>query len=891
METNNPFRLTVIVAAIAYLAGSTALAQRSPCYGVATVTHRIDGHLAFGEPEEVNAWIIEPLDVNSDRPSGTDVMPDYTFPEFAVTADGKSPGQIDIVLYRDDPSCADFCGAPDSVRMVYVDLDTYETGYVTDHERNGRIEVLRRTPTSIQLRFHNPTVPPTAEEGAFRLVPLAIEEYKGGCGWEHLQDVTLTVYPPPVVLTHGLWSNGNSMSELEAALPHPYFLKRRTDYADAHAASFADNDWIVKAQVNFLIRVALHENVVCGGVDLVGHSMGGLLSRQYVQGLGVVPYENDVCRVVTINTPHAGSQGANVIDDPDVYGFVDGLLAGLEYDPYGGAVHDLAVGSDALADLNAAGFPGDVGVHAIATTAEPPGEPAGLRGAWQLSGLAGFWPWVPMLSECNGELLQQLYREPESDLVVALSSQYGGLSGGNVSTYAGQPHVGSPAFAPVKARVADLLRRPVDDPAFALGGFSPPTLEYRPDEIDYCVPFLAPDGPGAAFAKTQAPAATGIRFELLGEGPEDFPTLRPHGSVVTFYYSGGDAAEIQEVVLVMANGFNSWVYQRGIGGSDFFNIRLPQHVVGRVPAVAIAYRFDGSADTVQVPTVVVDFPRQPFPNACPRGLQRVYPERMYVGVGARQSISYEALYCDGVTWVDETKRLGWRGIFVEGADRASYSRKLVVGLRPGEALLRFADGDWNAEHEVELTVIGESRPLPLAWRSFEAAADGDRARLAWRTADEYDLRHFRVERSRDGERWRTLATVTPDGRGAAYRHEDRPPPGPPTYYYRIRAVDEDGSYDFTDARAVTLARDGGPDRPSLVANVVAAGATLQFRGPAGGTSAVTLSDAVGRTLARRSFAGTAASWPLPPHVGPGVYALTFADAAGRPVVTRRLVVE
>ena len=48
---------------------------------------------------------------------------------------------------------------------------------------------------------------------------------------------------------------------------------------------------------------------ITGGskVDLIAHSMGGLVARSYIQGSS---YGNDVDQLITLGTPHAGASGA-----------------------------------------------------------------------------------------------------------------------------------------------------------------------------------------------------------------------------------------------------------------------------------------------------------------------------------------------------------------------------------------------------------------------------------------------------------------------------------------------------------------------------------------------------------------------------------------------------
>ena len=50
------------------------------------------------------------------------------------------------------------------------------------------------------------------------------------------------------------------------------------------------------------IRNALHSDQV----DVVAHSMGGLVARAWISGMESVPYNNEIRRIITAGTPHFG---------------------------------------------------------------------------------------------------------------------------------------------------------------------------------------------------------------------------------------------------------------------------------------------------------------------------------------------------------------------------------------------------------------------------------------------------------------------------------------------------------------------------------------------------------------------------------------------------------
>ena len=97
-------------------------------------------------------------------------------------------------------------------------------------------------------------------------------------------------------------------------------------------------------------------------VILVGHSLGGLAARAYVQGIGrnragaTIAYGHDVAAVITISTPNQGSVLANLSGRPDAQNCV---VADTEN------LRDLQPASAFLADLNRQPWPAGTPVHAI----------------------------------------------------------------------------------------------------------------------------------------------------------------------------------------------------------------------------------------------------------------------------------------------------------------------------------------------------------------------------------------------------------------------------------------------------------------------------------------------------------------------------------------------
>ncbi|MBI4697769.1 MAG: alpha/beta fold hydrolase [Nitrospirae bacterium] len=179
---------------------------------------------------------------------------------------------------------------------------------------------------------------------------------------------------PPVVLVHGLWGCGNkkpldnncqyTWKEFE-----PKFNEKglydivSVDYFSTNASSFAANAKYIKLGINDAIGQSKKQKYAATKVDIIGHSMGGLLPREYCKG------NSDECnkrihKFITIDTPHKGSELANLINtinqQPDSLCFLTlPIMEGVgkkiwenkDTGSLKGALIDLAVGSTALQNL------------------------------------------------------------------------------------------------------------------------------------------------------------------------------------------------------------------------------------------------------------------------------------------------------------------------------------------------------------------------------------------------------------------------------------------------------------------------------------------------------------------------------------------------------------
>ncbi|MBX7196799.1 MAG: lipase [Sandaracinaceae bacterium] len=174
-----------------------------------------------------------------------------------------------------------------------------------------------------------------------------------------------TALLPPVLLVHGIWDTGAELATLRRVIEA---RGREVDTIDLVPNDGRAPIRALAAQVAERVEV-LRARSRSARVDLVGFSMGALVSRTYIQRHGG---RETVRRFVSISGPHAGTLDAHVL-------------------PFEGA-RDMRPGSELLRDLASDADPwGEVEVHVLYTPLDlmivPPrsSELAGARSTTRLA--------------------------------------------------------------------------------------------------------------------------------------------------------------------------------------------------------------------------------------------------------------------------------------------------------------------------------------------------------------------------------------------------------------------------------------------------------------------------------------------------------------------------
>lgn len=98
----------------------------------------------------------------------------------------------------------------------------------------------------------------------------------------------------------------------------------------------------------------------------------------------------------------------------------------------------------------------------------------------------------------------------------------------------------------------------------------------------------------------------------------------------------------------------------------------------------------------------------------------------------------------------------------------------------------------------------EDAVMPVTLSAFNATAGTHSILVNWITSVEINTLQFEVERSTDGSTFSKIATVAPKGPGN-YQFVDQELSAGNTYYYRLKMVSADGSYQLSEIKSVSLA--------------------------------------------------------------------------------------
>jgi len=139
----------------------------------------------------------------------------------------------------------------------------------------------------------------------------------------------------------------------------------------------------------------------------------------------------------------------------------------------------------------------------------------------------------------------------------------------------------------------------------------------------------------------------------------------------------------------------------------------------------------------------------------------------------------------------------------------------LLGGAPNSSQGNASTGDDNSTTSLAVTDF-----LPIKLESFNANLVDCKSDLTWTTSAEENFRKFEVEMSVDGKNFETVGIVNSkgvSGNGSTYKFKHEGKNG--SLYYRLKSVDNNGSYSYSDV--INVNRDCDKRKISLYPNPAA----------------------------------------------------------------------
>jgi pimeloyl-ACP methyl ester carboxylesterase len=300
---------------------------------------------------------------------------------------------------------------------------------------------------SVVAAVYTPPDPFNQDTGSNRTINVNVSDTNNNSA-RPILEIPIQLYRPPVVLVHGLWMNSDNTwvtTNFANSLVCYGFNYAFADYEAHNSETFDPSDKLFGNYGINSIRNAIHKIlgeyhyflIAASQVDMIAHSMGGLMARGFVQQPDYRRKENymkgSIHRLITIGTPHFGGPLSKFLyDHSDDWYFYDGIkpnrcragkcepkkLRTIYSDDFKfpidkGAIEALIPGSVAYSRLHQT----NVRSYAIAGTYRPDAKVS-------QSSQESYYKTIVDPEHFN---LDKVFDDSDYDLLVSVTSQLGGL--------------------------------------------------------------------------------------------------------------------------------------------------------------------------------------------------------------------------------------------------------------------------------------------------------------------------------------------------------------------------------------------------------------------------------------------------------------------------------
>lgn len=672
-------------------------------------------------------------------------------------------------------------------------------------------------------------------------------------------DVKITL--PPVLLVHGVWSNIHSLTLIEDYLKNevnyqPFKILRiyKTGKGEIEYL-FPGDAHEIPTGIKRLIKNCKINNMSAGRASLVVHSRGGLYSRAYIEELDDrYPYNFDVHSLITLNTPHSGSQQADLVLDertidvlrpeidyivgdkihPDLvsYGtskmtikelFSGPIAAGDKEDRNGARV--LQIGKGFIIELNKEDNlrkikEYKIPVHAVATT----------------------FSFCKLLSDCNmqqfiethqhdlpgpiskmyyeillnklisgamtmDDFMKEIFNGEENDFVVPKSSMEAGMAFPYKSTITGFNIAHTPTFLKigahgvtsspeVHARLEELLAQNVFDKNtshFSLEGYNPPRGENKL-QYTFRLPQMEQSAPNSKISQTMADITFFLDRSLTQENLNIGDTIE-----VNLISAGVDTVLIS---YWGANGDPDITYAQvkgSLSDTNTFHFKIPADYNGAFSVVAHGFK-----DNQLVAMDKIDLQAQ-MPDSI--SLTDIWFDSYSPTIDLTEMESYnyqlKGSYSDEI----ERKISGMPGVFYYMTDSSIVEftgDDQVKALKEGHAYLVAVYE--NKIDSLQFIVFDNPHLEKTILSEFYVTANSlGTVVFDWSTSQQYNCEKFILEQSFDSLNFEPVDTISAAGTLYDYRFynftEHVNLEG--TIHYRLQVADSTGeNIQYSQVRSV-----------------------------------------------------------------------------------------